>query len=166
MLDKLLPERTFEDILSGRIVVKLDGQDYILPVLGRRETRAWRAKLVERLGVLFTDLGDNVSAMLGTLTASSDRMVEMLRLYDGTGVLPDDEALDEATDPEILVAFLSVGAAAFPEVAAVIEGFRRLPENVKSEMIGAMRSEIETSASPSSSSPPSTAGRRRKSKAS
>jgi hypothetical protein len=155
----LLPERSAEDILSGRVRLTFGDKQYELPVLKRGASRRWKEQIDARIIGLIGSLdasGDNIGAIVGILAGASDQLVELLRAYDETGVLPDPETLDEeASDIDILRAVLEVWAAANPLAAlAVVAATRSLKQPTPTNGLSP----------PSSSAPPSTAGRRRRSK--
>lgn len=121
-----LPERSATDILAGRIRVVLAGQTFDLPVLPRKASREW----IERLDARFASLSDaldqaadDTPRVLALLAGHSDWLLEALRSYDTSGVLPTGTAgglLDElATDAEILRATVEVWRAANPLAATL-----------------------------------------------
>jgi len=113
-----LPTRTAEDILAGRVRVVLGGVQYALPVLPRRRSREWLEALDARFAEIASALdeaADDKPRILALLTTQTTGLLEMLRAYDVTDVLPAPEYLDEfATDSEVLVAMVEVWRAANP----------------------------------------------------
>jgi hypothetical protein len=132
MLDALLPSRPLEEQLAGEVSVRIGGQRYVLPTLSRRRNRAWKEQLNGSLGlVLSTVQGTNdPGAIMATLAAASDTVVELVRAYDHTGVIPPDDApeLEEDTDEEWLAALLTCGAAAYPFVKLALQAQRQVPQ--------------------------------------
>lgn len=120
-----LPTRSATDIMAGRVRVYLGGAVYDLPVLPRRASREWLEGLDERfhaLGAALDAAGDDTPRILSMLAAHTESLVEMLRSYDTSGVLPDPDIIDtHATDAEILRALIEVWRAAHP-LAATLAG--------------------------------------------
>jgi hypothetical protein len=125
-----LPQRSAADILAGRIRVYLDGIEYQLPVLPRGATKRW----LEWLDIHWAELADQIEAaaddtprILELLTAHEDALWEILRRYDQTHVLPDDEEV--GTGPELLRGVLEVWRAAHPLAAMALEAMERNQTN-------------------------------------
>lgn len=120
-----LPTRSAADILAGRIRLVLGGTGYELPVLPRRASREWLAALDGRFAHLARELdqaADDAPRILGLLAGQSGVLLEMLRSYDTSGILPAAEYLDDyASDSEILVAMVEVWRAANPLAATLAE---------------------------------------------
>lgn len=120
-----LPTRSAADILAGRIRVVLGGLPYELPVLPRKASREWLASLDERFAFLSKALdqaADDKPRILALLAGQSAGLLEMLRSYDRTNVLPEAMFLDEfATDSEILLAMVEVWRATNPLAATLAE---------------------------------------------
>lgn len=118
---EVLPERSAADILSGRIKIVLGGLPFVVPVLPRRASRDWLAKLDARFAEVTLALdsaSNNAPKILQLLSAHTDYMLEMLRAYDVEDILPDDEFIETfATDGEILAAMVEVWRAVNPLAA-------------------------------------------------
>lgn len=152
-----LPERQPGDILAGRIRMSFGGQAYVLPVRSIAANEEWLASLDAGTGALVDGLmaaGDDTSVIIATLGAGSEAMPALLMSYDETHVLPPWEELKQVARPhELMLAVFEVWRAANPLVdiaigALLVEMRQRLASVRPSE--------------PTSSSPPPTAGRRRK----
>ena len=148
---QLLRPRRPEDVLSGEIRVEVGGQPYVLPVLSIAANRRWKSSLTTEMGGLVAHLDDasSFADIYAALAAAEDNWLTLLRSYDQTHVLPDD--LDEHVRPdELIAAVLEVWAAANPLVGMGLA--------LGSGTNG-------TSPGRTNGSPKSTAGRRRRSKA-
>lgn len=150
-----LPVRSVADILSGRIQIVLGGIPYIIPVLPKRASREWLARLDERFAAVATALdgaADDAPRILQLLAAHTDYMVEMLHEYDVEKVLPDDEFIDTyATDGEVLAAMVEVWRAANP-LAAI--GAEAAAETMASTSSEPLNSWPESTGGPLSTSTP------------
>ena len=157
-LTSLLPPRSIEDILFERVRLVIGGEVYDLPALVIEENERWKAELDTELSGLLGALdtaGDDVSTIVGLLTQKPDRLIGLLRSYDVTGVLPDDQTIQKQMTPMSLFrAVLEVWRAANPLVDIGLAGINlsALPSN--------------GSATPTSSPRRNGAGRRAKSGAS
>jgi hypothetical protein len=129
LLRDLLPKRSPEDrraeivrVLFGRA---LDQREIEIPVLATQPNRRWRALFSERLAAVFdTEAPDGASpqGLTDLLMRMTDMQLELLRAYDDSGALPGGDWLEHnATDTQILDAFLGVTAAAHPLEVRVIE---------------------------------------------
>lgn len=159
LLRQFLPERTSEEILAGRIRIRLSGQDHILPVLTIRENRAWRELASTHLGQLTGGLASisDTASILARIASATDSQMALVRAYDKGGVLPD---LEDVTEPELLRATFAVVAAAFPLAAAIIDQLLSNPE-LAALVVAEMR---KTDSEPTSSPPQPGAGARKRSK--
>src|SRR5262245_58562624 len=103
-LDGVVPTRSAEDILSGRVRVRLGGLTYDLPVLPRRASREWMASVEQRFSELteaLVETENDVASALGLLKAHTDELYGFLLTYDTSHVLPSwTEADVVATDAE------------------------------------------------------------------
>lgn len=112
----LLPERSAQDVLSGRIRLSLGGQPYVLPVRSIAANREWKEQWDSTVGARIADIPDDKPGeMFVALGEGADDLLTLLISYDHTGVLPSREALEQvATPPELLIGILEVWAAANP----------------------------------------------------
>jgi hypothetical protein len=128
----LLPERPLEEQVAGYVSVHLGGRRYMLPTLSRRLNRAWKERLTLRVNALLSNVQgqSDAGAIMAALADASDTVVELVREYDHTGVIPPDEddALEHDTDQEWLAALLQCGAAAYPFVGLALQAQRQAPE--------------------------------------
>lgn len=158
----LLPERSAEDVIAGRIRVRLGtGDEQVnidLPVLPIRPERAWKELFERRLLDLWNGLDEQATpkAVLAYLGESGDLQRELLRAYDKSGALPADDWIDEhAVSTQITSILLGAAAAAYPLVEAAIDTVRRDPRLV-GEMIQTIRNALSKS---TNGVPASTVGR-------
>lgn len=120
-LRDLLPEpRSVDDVVSKRIRLLFDGEEFILPVLPIRENRVWTDRLDgEVLSVLSAveEAGDEVGAVMSALSRAPGRFMDLLLLYDLHNVLPSRERIEAVwTEVDLLMACLEVWRAAHPLV--------------------------------------------------
>lgn len=159
-LTSILPPRSIEDILLERVRLRVGDDTYELPALVIEENERWKESLEGDLtGMLaaLADAGDDIGAIVSALTGEPDRLLGLLRSYDVTGVLPDDETLRAKMTPlGLFRAVLEVWRAANPLVDIGLVGMTLAT------------AEQETSGSPKPTSTPrrNGAGRRAKSGAS
>jgi hypothetical protein len=163
----LLPERSAEDVLAGRIRVTLgtgkDQQKIDLPVLPIKPERAWKELLEKRLAELWDglDVQPSPKSVMNYLGQMTSVQLEVLHAYDRSGVLPDNDWLEEhALSTQLLSALLGATAAAYPFVETAIDAVRSQP-TLMLEMVKSMRIAFSKS---TSGSPPSTAGRPKRSR--
>lgn len=157
VLRSVLPERSVEDVLAGRLRMTLGSTIFDLPVLTIAQADEWRAKLLSAFGDVMTQLEQEVNiagviAFLGSNTAS---MLALIHEYDRDAILPDDDWIrGHATEPEVLRGFVLILAASFPFIASVLDILSTNPQ-----ALGMLIGEFRTPAGgPSSSSLPPTAG--------
>lgn len=120
-LRDLLPEpRSVDDVLSKRIRLLIDGEEFVLPVLPIRENRVWTDRLdgeVVRVLSAIEEAGDDVGAVLASLSQAPGRFMDLLLLYDLHGLLPPRERIEAVwTEVDLLQACLEVWRAAHPLV--------------------------------------------------
>lgn len=148
----LLPARGEADVLSRRVGVVLGGQAFNLPVLTIERNRAFKARLVEEATVIIDLLDEQteLGALLRRLAQGTEFQLECLAAFDATGVLPVRSWIEaHATEQELWTATKAVVSAAFP----FVDGLRQIGPTLM-ELARSVR------AAPTSSSLPSTAGRR------
>lgn len=159
VIRSLLPERSVEDVLAGKLRLVLGGTPFTLDVLTIDKADEWRAGLLVAFGDVVGQLEEQVNvpgvvAFLGSNTAS---MLVLIRAYDQAGVLPDNDWIrSHATEPEVLRAFVLILAASFPFIASAIDILATNPA-----ALGMVLSEFGPRTpvgSPSSTSPSPTAG--------
>jgi hypothetical protein len=120
VLRPLLPPRSALDVIAARAQFQLGDRTVALPVLPIRKNRAWKEKLAEQvgLGLAFVGRDTDAQGVLNALSGMTDVQLGLLTAYDQTGVLPDRDWIeDHVTEAQLLTAFLTVIAAAFPFVA-------------------------------------------------
>ena len=154
-----VPLRPDEQVAGGFIALSLGGQPKRLPELKRHRNREWtdlfNRTVTETLGKA-GELKD-VEDLVQMLTGSMDVMLDLLVAYDESGALGGREWIDHnATDREIYEAMRKVTGAAFPFGNDLLT---RIPG------IAAMVIQAVISSRSTSSSRPSTGGRRRRSNA-
>lgn len=115
-LTSLLPDRSAEDVLAGRIRLRLGGEPYVLPVRSIRDNRAWKEEWESTVGARIADIPeDKPGQMFVALGEGADDLLSLLISYDNTGVLPSRDDIEAvATPPELLMGILEVWAAANP----------------------------------------------------
>lgn len=134
-LGRLLSPRSIEDILAERIVLTLDGVEYVLPVKTMRDHREWERSLDRELVTLFLlvqDDEDDVMAVLSALGQMPGRFIDLLLSYDATNVLPDrDTIYAKCSELVLLVACLEVWRAAHPlaDIGLALAGLTALRAN-------------------------------------
>jgi len=115
---RFAPERSLEDILSGRIRLVLGGQTYVVPVLSIRANREWTEGLEGELAALLdhlTKAGNDSQVIIKHLLTADNRLFDLLVSYDKTGVLPPREELEDLVRPhELLIAVMGIWRAASP----------------------------------------------------
>lgn len=130
----LIPERTVEDVLAGRLAMHFADSTFVLPVLVIEKADEWRAELMGQFGEVVGQLQSetNTAGVFAFLTTHTPTMMSLIRSYDVSGALPDDAWLrGHATEPEILRAFMLVVAASFPFVAAALDILASNPDALK-----------------------------------
>lgn len=109
------------------IEVAIGGKEYAIKELPRKENRAWRAKLQDKLGPLMDmiqalpdfeinkagDLVGLISKASGMLLNSIDDVVDLIVSYS-PALQKNQHVLDSAFDSEILGAFGAILKLAFP----------------------------------------------------
>ncbi len=157
----LLPDRSVEDILRGRLQMVLGDETFVVPVLKIGKADDWRDRLAVEAGATLGLLGEqpNGAAVMGFLGQNSTTLLGLIRAYDVNGVLPtDDWVRENATEPEVVQAFVLCVAASYPFISAALDILAANP--------GALRIVLEefgsqprsTSGPSTTSSPTATAG--------
>lgn len=173
VLRQFLPERSAEDILAERIRLTLGGTEYVLPVLTIEQNEVFRASLSSKLGLLLAgfDQLDSMPVIMARLGASAPLLLELLGEYDQTHQLPTAEQLrTTCTEVAVSRAFFGVLAAAYPLVAAALDGVLSSPQLLELVMaeLAPKRPEptlVAGSSEPSNMPAPPTAGPRKRSAA-
>ena len=127
-----MAERTEEQkIVQSSIVVTLGGKEYEVKPLVIRDSRTWRVKLVETLGMLpqyanvTTDTPDKFkSALNALLVVMHDQVVNLVFAYAKD--LNREQIEGEATDAEIGEAFVKIMEVAFPLVRSMVGAVGKL----------------------------------------
>lgn len=148
----VLPARSDEDILAGRVRLILGGQPFDLPVLTIAANREFKAALLRR-GFELLDLLDEkteLGALMRRLAQGTNDQLDCLAWFDERAQLPSREWIEaNATEDELWAATKAVIAAAFP----FVDGLRQaIPTLVN--LIRTLQGVF------TSSSQPTTAGRR------
>jgi hypothetical protein len=144
-----LPERSVEDVLAGRLRIRLGGEWYVLPVLTIGQNREWVESLDAQMQPLLDGADDgDLNAVVARMQDLSDRLLEFVWSYDRMGVLPPRETLEPDVYPhEALRAVMEVRLAANPTLGFALPG-----------AIEAMRAESRPPSERTSSSRRNTAG--------
>lgn len=158
-MDAPTPLRPDEEVAGGYISVTMGGQAKRLPVLPIVRNREWKRQFDEMVAELGMNAeSDDFEEIVRALSDSIDKMLDLLLAYDETSALGGREWLDShATDREVYEAFKKVKDAAYPF------GF-----DLMARVLGEVRMNMARLAAGSkstSSSPPSTAGRPKRSNA-
>jgi len=119
------PTRSTADVLAGRLRIRLAGQWFVLPVLTIRQNEEWLEQLDGRLAPLLAGT-DSLAAAIAQIERFGDRMLDLVRAYDVTGVLPEPGDWERDIYPhELLRAVMEVRLATDPTlsyaVAAALE---------------------------------------------
>lgn len=162
----LLPERSVEDVLAGVLRMKLGGTEFQVPVLVIEKADAWRDQLAkdfaEVIGAL--DSKTDPAGVLSFMASQTPKMLSLLRLYDAGAALPDDEWLRRnATEPEVLRAFMLTLAASFPFIAAALDILAANPTALKMVLEEFKPGPSQDSGGSTNTPPAPTGGRRQKS---
>ncbi len=166
LIKALLPERAVEDVLTGRLRMVLGGEEFVLPVLTIAKADEWRDTLAATAGNVMGLLEQQatVPSVMAWLSSNTDVLLVLIRAYDVTGVLPDDEWIREnATEPDVLKGFMLLLAASYPFVAAALDILAANPGALRLvlEEFGTPTTSQPESSSPTSTPRPITAGRSR-----
>ncbi len=191
MLDTILPSRSVEDYVDGRVTIVLAGVAYRLRELSMVETDAWAGTIDDRLMGLLSkiDALDNGQVTLATLFEDARlfdaSLFDTLLAYDKDKTLPSKKVLQATvTHTQVLFALLgvwattksplAVGVLNAVKMALILTGIEQaptasLPEtsdgaSEKSEADSPTDSSTTTSPSRKNGSPTNTA-RRSKSRA-
>lgn len=123
----MLPERSAEDITAGRIRLTFGVAESARPVdllvLPINANRIWKERLEKALGGIWEGLDvAEAPKIMAWLASQTDDMLALLEAYDAHHVLPERAWIeDNATDQQVLTAFLGVCAAAHPLAVSVID---------------------------------------------
>ncbi len=139
----------------------LGDETFVVPVLKIGKADDWRDRLAVEAGATLGLLGEqpNGAAVMGFLGQNSTTLLGLIRAYDVNGVLPtDDWVRENATEPEVVQAFVLCVAASYPFISAALDILAANP--------GALRIVLEefgsqprsTSGPSTTSSPTATAG--------
>lgn len=161
----LLPDRAVEDVLRGRLQMVLGEQVFVVPVLKIAKADEWRDRLAVEAGAMLGLLAEqpNGAAVMGFLGQNSMALLALIRAYDASDVLPtDDWVRENATEPEVVQAFVLCMAASYPFISAALDILAANPGALRIvlEEFGSQQTTIPTAASGPSltSSQPATAG--------
>lgn len=184
MLDSLLPSRSVEDYIDGRVTIVLAGVAYRLRELSMVETDAWAGAIDDRLMGLLAkiDALDNGTVTLATLFEDArlfdGSLFDTLLAYDKDATLPPKETLQATvTHTQVLFALLgvwattksplAVGVLNAVKMALILTGIEQAPtasspetsdgDSEKSEPDSPTDSSTTTSPSRKNGSPTSTA---------
>ncbi len=127
-------QRTEEQkIAQASLKIVLGGKEYEVKPLVIRDSRVWRAKLAETLGMLpqyanvTTDTPDKFQGALNAmLVAMPDQVVDLVFAYGKE--LNRDEIEGEATDTEIAKAFEQIVEVAFPLARSMVGAMAKLSQ--------------------------------------
>lgn len=127
----LLPERSAEDVLSGRIRLRLGGQPYVLPVRSIAANREWKEEWDSTVGGRIKDIPeDRPGDIFVALGEGADDLLTLLISYDNTNALPPRAEIEQvATPPELLMGILEVWAAANPLLGMALVDARTPPKH-------------------------------------
>lgn len=154
MLDTL-GTRSADDKISRVVRITLGGQSYELPVRSIRANREWKDRMNAATAALLMELDPAATwaEVAAVFDGHEDELIDLLVSYDTTGQLSRDliETIEPDATIDLLRAVREVGQAASPLV-------------VIGAQTAALAIAISQPSEPTSSSPPPTAGRRRKSR--
>ncbi len=143
-------ERSVEDILAGRLRIRLAGEWHVLPVLTVGQNADWLATLEAEMDPLISG-EDDLAKVVGLMDDLNGRLLDFVYSYDLMHVLPEQSTIARDVYPhEVLRAVMEVRLAANPTLGlaltSAIGDMKEMPSSVRT-----------------SSSRPRTAGRSRKS---
>lgn len=150
ILEKFLPVRSPADILGGVIRVRFGADEHVVPVLTIDENDVWLVKAQTAFALLFAGFTklDDPKAILARLLTATQTQIDLLGMYDLTGVLPDSKTIRSVASQDQLVnASLEVLAAAYPPAAIVLDLAVQNPTALRSftaQMIGTMVTSSES----------------------
>lgn len=153
-----LAERSVEDVLAGRIRIRLAGETYVLPVLTVGQNADWLASLEAELHPLI-EAEDDLDVVMGLMDTVNDRLLDFVYSYDLRGLLPKQSTIERDVYPyEVLRAVMEVRLAANPTLgfalASVLEDATKAAAKVNEAM-------AQMPSAPTSSRRRRTAGRSR-----
>lgn len=100
---------------ASPLTVVVGGEAFDVPILTRRDSRAWKQLVQKRLGIFLTDLVDaDKLSEIGVVNIADEVLAELVLAWDQTGVLGGADGLDNMTDQELLNAYRAIAAVAFP----------------------------------------------------
>lgn len=112
-----LPQRSRADVLAGRLRISLAGKPYVLPVLTIRQNEEWVASLTAEVAPLIAGTDDTDEA-IRLMEAFGSRLMDFVRSYDITGVLPPPGDWEKDIYPhELLLAVMEVRLAMDPTLS-------------------------------------------------
>jgi hypothetical protein len=107
-------ERSVEDVLAGRLRIRLAGEWHTLPVLTIGQNREWRESLEAEFASLIEG-DDDLEHVVSVMQGLSDRLLDFVYSYDRMGLLPERAVLEPNVYPhEALRAVMEVRLAANP----------------------------------------------------
>ena len=151
--------RPDEEVAGAYISATLGGQARSLPVLSIVRNREWKRQFDVTIAAIGgAAKSDDFEEVVRTLSDSIDKMLELLIAYDDSGALGGREWIEKhATDGEVYDLFKKVTDAAFP-----------FELDLMARILGELRMKMARLAAgsrPTSSSPRSTGGSRKRSNA-
>jgi hypothetical protein len=163
----LVPERTVEDVLASRLRMRFGEQEFVLKVLTIEESDHWRDQVEANASDVLERLGGeaNAAGLLTFMGMQTPLLLGLIHEYDVHDILPDDVWLKRnATEPEVLKAFILCVVAAYPFVAAVLEILAANPQALKLVLEEFSTPTSQTGdGKPTTTLPVTTGGRSRKS---
>lgn len=148
----VLPARTEEQIVAAVIPTVVGGKSKLLRILTMRESRTWKAGLVDAVsgGIGSMDLSSS-SDFAPVLDAAADKILELVVAYDVDGSLGGREWLEtNATDAEVYLVLRRCLEVSFPFVKDL--------RTALAEIRALGLAELLTSARPSAESRPASSG--------
>jgi hypothetical protein len=115
-------ERSVEDVLAGRLRIRLAGEWHTLPVLTIGQNADWLASLDAELAPLMEG-DDDLDVVVGKMEALNARLLDFVYSYDRMGLLPDKATIERDVYPhEVLRAVMEVRLAANPTLGFALAG--------------------------------------------
>lgn len=117
-------QRSADDVLSGRVRIRLAGQDFVLPVLTIRQNREWVETLQAELNPLLA-VEDDVAEAVALMERFSDKLLDLLYSYDRLHLLPERGDWEGDIYPhELLRAVMEVRLATDPTASYAVAALR------------------------------------------